>query len=262
MIDYTSNQTVINHKNLEINPAVKKTFFEAAISFSMTGITSFFIATPGGIGLALGATATLCAINFFIRCFLENQKPTPFYKDLIPALCFSTLYSGTAGTLVHESGHFFTACLLRTITHISITVDPFNGGVTTHTYSGLSTLGKKLGSRVSQILISASGAGATVIVALIVITLANRYLNNHPALQTYLRIAPVIATIDEIFYALTTFFVKDPDGHDFHRLWKVGGIHPLFAAASIALIVAATFALTYKKPKPKPPFRLPEISRI
>jgi hypothetical protein len=250
-VNHAENQELFN--KLVKNVAIES-LQEFAVSLALTGITCFFVATPGGIAILLATTVTIVAINALIRsgaayCAYryeqldqlhseDAEQEKEAYRFVIKAaeylcpLSFSILDSTTRDVLIHEGGHALAATLLFKGANPSITINPLEGGVTRYYQRGLTSLGEMLGTQKADFIISAAGTAASLGYSLLNIILADRLAESHPQLSKYLLVMGITSILNSIIYAASALFTAFP-GHDFAALWR-GGLHPV---ASIAMMV-------------------------
>ena len=237
--------------NDEKHEAIKKIAIaalkELVFGLAFTGVACLFGATPVGIALAIGSVVAMVAVNVLFRgmalsfskrlCKIEViQTPAAIKEkkflraalDIYNLLCastFSIVYLGTAATVVHETGHAVAASLL-TNGSVSITVNPFRGGVTNYFLSKLSTLGHYFGLKETKLIISAAGAAFTLITSLTFFVIGHYIARSHPKLAVYLNMIGVVGILQETLYAMQALSTQSSSSHDFWAL-RQGGVHPL-----------------------------------
>jgi hypothetical protein len=88
--------------------------------------------------------------------------------------------------------------------------------------------------------ITAGGIAATAASAALCIAVAGMIYEKSPIGADFLLGHGIAQIANEICYGLTTF-ATDPSflGHDFMRLWVIGGVHPLIPISLLLLIPAA-----------------------
>ena len=249
---------------------------ELGISLTLAGITCFFVAAPA-IPTLLAGTIGIVAINIFLRSLvgyaayeIQLMKGDPLinandlkvaerYYEFLQYVCpmtFSILDTSTRNVLIHEAGHAFAAIHLYQNARPWIEIFPFKGGVTHYWVGSLTKMGQFFGSKCSSLIVTAAGPTAGILAATIDIGLAHGLKKKHPKLHRYLLCNAITNIAQHILYALSALWEKKPSsGHDFAKLWKVGGIHPIVAVVcmvALPLIVkTALFALdSYKLSTP------------
>ena len=169
------------------------------------------------------------------------------FRSLGRPQLFATLDNLTHGTLVHEMGHALAAWLLFMNSDPAITIH-LQGGYTEFYVRKLTALGEWLGYNRSRLLVTAAGPGLAMIDASLLLILAHFVKESHPDWhQTLLHIA-INRVANHVIYALSALFPMSAEkalSHDFHYLWKHGGIHPIAAAVAMtALPLLVHCALT------------------
>ena len=253
------------------------TFKESAISLTFAAVTCFFVTTPGGVCLLVGATITMLAINALARSAAANAayqlhllEKEPNDEDIeidkqnyrlilkfFSYFCgtsFSMIDLTTRDLLTHEMGHLVAAEMLYQNARAQITVDPFIGGATSFYASKLSQLGQMLGAKNCQRIVSVAGAGASFFFAMINLIASHELSESHPEMSKYLLVMALMSIFQSITYAATCFLssYQSMAGHDFANLWSLG-VHPLAAIATMIVlpiaVKTALFAFDYLKAK-------------
>jgi|GEM_PF-1287682 len=232
---------------------------ELVISLAFAGITCLFVVTPIGMVTAIGGALLVVILNTFYkslggycdlrldeiqgiqdaeiakeRAFLEKARS---FLKFACAYDFGTFYTGTAGVVVHESGHALTGLAL-TKGPIHVTVDPFMGGATEGQFKNLSSLGKLLGVNESEMALCGAGAAFTLIFSIGFIIAAHFLSESNPELSAYLNAMGLAGILTEVTYALSALFVtslSEAAGHDFVALWA-GGLHPIIPVVIMILV--------------------------
>jgi hypothetical protein len=250
-------------KTSMIKKIAASSFKELSVSFILTGLTCFFVASPA-IPTLLITTIGILALNLFMRSMtgyltykLERAKREPsdkedveslqFAHSFLQYLCpisFTILDITTRDVLVHESGHALTAMALYQNARPTIEVFPLEGGVTRYSAGPLTKLGEFFGRKISGVIVSGAGAAFSILFATVNIGLAHHFKQDHPELHRYLLCAAISSIAQHVFYALSALWEKRPSsGHDFVKLWRVGGIHPVISVicmVALPLIVKTT----------------------
>lgn len=231
---------------------------ELACGLAMTGMTCCFVATAAIPGLWMTAIS-IVAFNTLFRCgsaYLEYKiqqlKHSRFnesdrIKDLekcqnflqfICPISFSGLDQMTTSVLTHEAGHALAAAAVYEHANPRIEIFPGKGGMTTFNPSALTHFGKWLGPKLSAVFTILAGPVAGIFSATALLGLSHYLQDNHPRLSLYLQISAVVNIVQHVFYALSALGQKASSmaGHDFVMLWKIGHIHPIIAAISMAAL--------------------------
>lgn len=247
-----------------IKDVALSSFKELNVTFVLTGVTCLFVASPA-IPTLLITTIGILALNLLIRSVtgyltyaLERTKRVPSSKEdvetmqithsFLQYLCpmtFTILDTTTRDVLVHESGHALTAMALYQNAKPRIEVFPLEGGVTRYSTGPMTKLGEFFGRKVSGVIVSGAGTAFSIIFATINIGLAHHFKQDHPELHRYFLCMAICTIAQHAIYALSALWEKRPSsGHDFVKLWRVGGIHPVISViCMIALPLIVKTAL-------------------
>ncbi|MFI5334596.1 MAG: hypothetical protein ACHQT8_05470 [Chlamydiales bacterium] len=235
-----------------------KTLHEFLVSMTFSGVSCLFVATPSGIALLVAGTVTMVALNLLIRAAsgyatlcahalrrenrAESEQSGTFYQTFIHFanyLCpinFSRIDCATRDTLVHETGHALAVLLLLQNALPEITIDPFEGGLTTFDDAELSRFGNWLGEELVASIIAGAGGALAVICATGQLIAGHTLSTTYPELSRYLKITGVVSILENMVYAASGLKRTCSRSHDFHFLWKSGGIHPVTCVALMALL--------------------------
>lgn len=225
---------------------------ELAVSLAFAGVTCLFVASPA-IPTLLIATIGIVALNILFRCLAgytaleieqakeknvddEYLEDLQFSHQLLQFLCpinFSILDMSTRNILVHEAGHAIAAVALYQNARPTIEVFPLTGGVTRFSVGSLTKIGEFFGRKWTSVIVSAAGPAIAIIAASLNLGLSHYYAKENPELHRYFLCMSIASIAQHVLYALSALWEKNPSGHDFIKLWKVGGIHPLFSVVGL-----------------------------
>lgn len=151
--------------------------------------------------------------------------------------------AGMAGpnVFIHEVGHAAIGMACYRNANPTITICPFQGGVTClQSLEELTTFGKMLGGKQAQLLLLLGGVIASTLFALAEFAVAHATESTRPRLSEMLELHGVTQLTGEFLYG--AFSLLDPTGMrmgDFCRAWELAGLHPIVVLALIALIPLA-----------------------
>jgi hypothetical protein len=253
-----SSETAIHNKistDSDVARVALGILAEMTLSFTLMGISMFFVATQQGIALLLATTVAGIVFSTCLTCagvYLkfktssqEDQKTDNKLKltieatEIGSALSFSFLDISTRLALIHEYGHKISAGALFINSKAKIFLDPLKGGYTSYSTRYLSQMGKCFGKLYACILISAAGTTLSILASLVDLTAAHMLKKSHRKIARYLNISAIGNIAISALYAMSALCNRSSHGHDFVYLWKAGGIHPLTAAATIIAIPIA-----------------------
>ena len=237
------NPVIIKQNNCETvfsrHPVVRqvalRTLKELAIAIASITICLPFVASTSGIAIIIAAYIISIAVNTILHSISLNAKDqlvrtsAQLYKSTSFALANSNV-----GILVHEAGHYY--CAKKLITgKPSIELIPFQGGATS--YGGkLTSLGKKLGWKKTDFLITLAGPSLAILVATIAFVAGLALLHSHPQSGSDLLAYGSMEFLNHSFYALSALWTPACElSHDFICL-QTFGIHPLAACIVIVSI--------------------------
>lgn len=226
----------------------KRTVIEAVVTTAIVSITAVFIASGSGVVLLATSAAAMILFNAILRItvaeltYRESIESSNTRKALIFGLnylvptSFSAITSASTDVLVHEAGHAAAASLLFTNARPSITVEPFSGGYTRYFISGLTELGKKIGFRNSDMIVSAAGSATAVAFGAVLLSGSYLVQDSHPELSRYLFISSLVNITNHAIYALSVLWTPLTNtGHDFVYL-GLHGVSPLLACGIIVAV--------------------------
>lgn len=237
-----------------IKTVALRSLTEFVITLAIGIAVASFIASPPTAILFLSLLATQFIVNTLFRIVgayslhkchqnktnREIYSPLVLASDVVPVATF-TLISGTnLQTLIHESGHALAAkALFQTDPKIDIV--PFKGGMTQFSPSKLTALGKKIGKIGAAIIVTALGAGFSLFISSILLTLGLALRKKHETLSNYLIAYGTLDFVSHIVYAISAYSTSPQNlSHDFVHLAKYG--HPPIAAAlglaTVPLLIA------------------------
>lgn len=222
----------ISHNNFKSN------LTELSVSLAYTAMTLPFVVTGvGQISLLVGVVSCV-AFNALLREMTSDAPYEPETKLLryLRALTFSRVDSATRDVLTHEMGHDIAAKTLFRHANPSITVFPFEGGVTHWSPGrGLTELGAYFGKKNSRLIVAGAGAGAALLFSMGHMIAAHKVSETNPEASAYLLVSALMSIANHVIYALTALVDIGPSGHDFIQLAQ-GGIHPLAAAGFLIAV--------------------------
>lgn len=255
--------------NLEgFNAVVKdialNSLIELAAGLSITGLTCFFVAKPT-IPTVFIIAISVVAFNTLIRAFIVVVKRSELFDkmpatyknlellilNLASSLTFTLLDLRTRWILVHEGGHFLAAHLVYQNARPSIEIFPLKSeGATKHFPGALSKIGNIFGKTNSDLFVTIGGPLAGSLLALTDLGIAHYVKDSHRELRSYLITTAIANVAGHAIYAISALWMNKP-GHDFVKIWKVGGIHPITATVAIIALPAIFQAglMFFEKPK-------------
>lgn len=227
-------------------------FKELAIGLACAGLACVFCSNPIGIALAVGGVVAMVAVNTLFRAVAkveekhlrkieplktpEAEKEKKFSRSFIEmcnwtsAATFATVFAYTAGIAIHEIGHALAALLLFKNPSISISVNPWQNGLTTWIEGGLSVVGRLLGVKEARLVIAAAGTALILFVSLGLFIAGHVLKDKHPKICKYLNMIGIMNLVIHIQYALSALTGSTDSAHDFGSL-KAGGVPPLVSVA-------------------------------
>lgn len=148
----------------------------------------------------------------------------------------------------HEMGHKLAIEALYENANPTVEVNPFSGGVTRWSPSGLSETGQKLGPDMSRAAVSAAGTVVDTAVAVTTFAAGYRLRHKHPLIGTALMGYAGFSVFNSIAYAATALGSEGipalaAQGNDFAGLALKAGIHPLVSIGFLAAILPAEYLL-------------------
>lgn len=246
-------------KNHLIKEIAKKTLVELAISLVFAGITCLFIATPIGMITLLACTVAVVALNILLRSLgaycnyrllqlkhddsleaLSKKERFRFIFNLtqyLAPMAFSEVVDqNTRDLVMHEGGHALAAHVLIKHPRTRISIEPFEGGITTYRLGPLTKIGEYFGRAKTQLIISAAGPALSIVSATAGIAASLALKKSHPEISRYLNVVAADSIAKQVFYALSALWKSAVEkGHDFLHL-MAGGVHPVVAALSMLVI--------------------------
>lgn len=169
-----------------------------------------------------------------------HRKDRVYLASFFCPATFALIDYQARGIVTHEAGHTLAALALYRNPRPTLTVTPYQGGLTSYFPQHLSTLGQKVGEKAANLIVTGAGAGISLIFSTIALAFSRKYRESHPEASRYLLATAITNIAAHIFYALSAFWTSKKDlAHDFISLWA-GGIHPIvsiIAMVAIPLIV-------------------------
>jgi len=238
---------------------VKCTLADLVISFGSAAAALPFVATAS-IGPMIGLAGMAVISSLFLRTvavgcssqalYCERDKDLAFGEKLMRftakfcqyaapfAIAFSS-YSSLS-TLIHETGHVLAAKSLYVLTsgptvQITQTMVSLNG-LTSITWSGLTSIGNALGALNSSRILNAAGAAMVVFTSVFQLGIANSLKSKFETAAWYLRALAISGIVTTVLYASQVLWKSPlPASHDFQSLSNQG-IGPAVAIATIIAI--------------------------
>ncbi len=205
---------------------------ELTASLAIGAICSTFVATPAGATLLATGIVIQLIVNITLRFFIDDQD------NWITPSVFALGTAFNAQTLIHEAGH---ALAIQSLLHNSkptITLLPFQSGLTKFRVISPTDLGKQLGTHHIMPLVAAAGPALSLAVSSATLTAGLSLQEQAPELGRTLIVASLVDFLFHFVYALTALIAAPTDfAHDFITL-SLAGIHPLASAITIAAIPA------------------------
>jgi hypothetical protein len=230
---------------MHISPIAKQLFAEFAAT-SVLGVTACcFAATPAGAGLIATVLAVRFAASVLFRFLGANSQ-----GEWLSAGSFALFAGRNVQILAHEAGHAGLAHLLYKNAQASIRLFPFQGGATTYSTSALTPFGKMLGWRQSEWLVTAGGAGTSLLLSSLSLGLGLACRKKHPILSKYLLSCAVFDFLYHINYAASTFFASPLNvSHDFVHLAQMGlsPIIPIIGMIAIPILLVVSHQIMYNR---------------
>ncbi|MGB7978100.1 MAG: hypothetical protein WCF19_02940 [Chlamydiales bacterium] len=214
---------------------------ELAVALCIGLAVSFFVAPAEAPILIVAAVIQLIANAFFrfVQAFALPKTPFEWIGSLsewMTGLNFAVLTGYNAQHLIHESGHAMASMLMYKKAQPWIQIYPFTGGLTEFSKTGLTALGKKLGSSAVTCLMVASGPGLTLLLSAILLSIGLSIKEQYPQLGKTLISWALIDFLGHAHYAYSAL-KADPWNlsHDFVHL-SIFGLHPMTATIGIIAI--------------------------
>ena len=226
----------------------KKTIIETSVAVIIFAITFPFIASGAGVTLLAASIGAMLLFNTVVRISIaeliyrnsidasERKKTLIKCLSFLAPLSFSTITSNSSDILIHEAGHAAAAKLFFSNAKPSIFIDPFKGGFTKYSISGLTELGKKIGFRNADIAVTLAGAVLSLGVSALTLVGAYELQESSPELSNYLFFSSIFNISFHAYHALSALWTPLTNtSHDFVYL-SLYGISPILSAASIIAI--------------------------
>lgn len=236
-----------------ISNAAYTTLKQLAVSTVFIAITFNFLANPASLPMMVTIAVISAVLAGIVKLVMNSKavkdliskfspwekKTLELAKDLMPAYVFAaTVDTSTRDVLTHESGHALTANLLfkEAKTHISINGSGSGSCSYFNSPTQLTQLGSRLGYTPSRALISAAGPLATLFTSCVLMSFSHFLPNRHKELKVHLDMISLQSVVQNVFYALSSFFVTPTSSHDFIAIQQFSGINPLVCASVIILV--------------------------
>ncbi len=232
-----------------ISPIALKALLELGVAISLNLVVLSFIVNPLTAPLSIVFLNPMLIASFatvVVKTAWEIYNSSPSkgdtFTDGVRGLAKTSIANcaGLAGPIpaIHECGHVIAASALFKEPNIKVTINPFKGGNTSYTVSkGLTKVGEFLGKENAILLTTAAGFMASTFFAMFEFGLAYHLKEQYPNLSECLNHHAIAQILNDVVYALTTFFTHQSNlGHDFMRLWQVGGVHPLIPIAFMIIL--------------------------
>jgi hypothetical protein len=114
--------------------------------------------------------------------------------------------------------------------------------------NGLTRFGQLLGKERSILFVTAAGPFTGVASGFTEIVCSRLIGNNHPLIGELLNDHGFAQIMDAMVYSMSTFATSKMHlGHDFMRLWQVGGIHPSIPLTLMLMTLGAGIHITYQR---------------
>jgi hypothetical protein len=203
-----------------------KCFAELALSLCLGIVVSTFVPLSG-VTLILSAIAIQIAVTVFFRWIGAKYLLGPNFA----------LFSGfNINMLIHELGHAFAAKAVFTNVHPKIELNLFSNAGTKFTRSSLTSFGKLLGLKRSELFVTARGPGFALLIGSLLFGIGFAIRKKHPELAIYLISYGVLSYLFHAHYAWTAIGMSaNKTAHDFVYL-AARGLHPVVATVGIIAI--------------------------
>lgn len=241
----------------EIPAPVKKAFAELAISLSLNFALLTFTATPLSIPI-LTVTALCTIVSLTAKIALEyalqknklklSSRAVPIAQATGRLAIINAIGLSGINAFIHECGHAIAAkaCFLKP--NVRIKIWPFKGGQTSYAISyGLTRFGNFLGKNEAILFATAAGIGCSTLFAMGEFAAAFAVKDKFPEISLSLNCHAISQILNEVLYGISAFASSQAFnlGHDFIRLWKFGGIHPIIPIGLMIALPAAEIAALY-----------------
>ena len=226
---------------------------ELGVSLGIGTVSLCFTTSPFAAPLIFGAIAVQTIANTTFRHYrsLDKASGRPGHTTSICNYMCPTVFSYLTvlhlQTLIHELGHALAARAVFKNAAPSITLTPFQGGVTTFSIRHLSSLGKMFGKPGSLCFVAAMGPICALLISATVIMIGYIAEQKFPELSSYLIAVGNGDFFSHAFYALTALDASSAKpSHDFCRLAE-HGLHPLAVTVAI-LAIPVILSNAFKQP--------------
>lgn len=212
----------------------------AAAYFTATGISLVPLFLKALTGPILTIYMSIIAEKGFNPVRNPTLPPRIYHcLQYISILYTSYFDCMSRGVLVHETGHYLSADLLF-VGDPKLIINDFSqgGGSVTYSIGRVTRIGEFFGKQLSETIVSAAGAGISVITSTLQLIAAHRCRKTRPELARYLRMSAIMTIGSHIEYALSSFSttLKEKPGHDFLQLQRLMGISPIVSCIAIVAI--------------------------
>lgn len=196
---------------------------------------------PAFAALATGVLVAILAIRFFTGEWMGLDIGESFAQASLVSvlgLAYPTIF-------IHEAGHYLASLALFKDAAPTLLVLPFQGGETSFVISrGLTCLGELLGKENCMLAVTAAGMAASTLFATIESVVTFLIHEQFPKIAECIDDHSLTQRLQEFIYGLSTFFANRSQlSHDFMRLWRTGGIHPLVPMALMGFAATLPAAL-------------------
>lgn len=199
-----------------------------------------FVAAPASVILlswSVGSLVGLALVNLVARGAIGGRL-----ANALEAMSDFTLVNNAnllgPGIAIHEFGHAVAGILFLTNPQPSISITPFQGGVTNlNLQSSLTSLGAKLGMERVIGAIGLGGLAASTFFVLLELAVAHFSRESSPQLGRFLRCHAMGQLLNEVMNGLGALVGEFPNPcNDLVRVRALWGLHPALVLAVAVLL--------------------------